>query len=196
MVSRPAQHYRAWPSDCRRRRRCRHRRRLPPADRPPATPTSPCLQAAPALEALVAARIAPTSQQARLLLGLVQQPAAADHAALLPALALLARWARRQALQPAATRDAPLVREVAAAATQLLPAGGGQPRRAAACVLLLSSLGAAASDPRQADELAAAVGGALLGPQLGPPEPHTAAEAAAAVGVLLPCLLVSWRCSS
>lgn len=158
----------------------------------PPTPCATFPQTTAALTALAAARQVPKDpQQVQLLLGIVQQQASAPDAAILPTLTLLTRWARQQALQRAAARDAALLRSVAAAGQRLVQPDTNQPRLAAACLLLLASVAAATPDPEMVDGLAEAVGSALLGPQLGAPEPTTAAEAMAAVGTLLPCLMVS-----
>lgn len=161
---------------------------------PPLPPTKPS-QAAASLAKLVEARQTPTQQQAALLLDTVQRPGAPP-AHLLPALALLARWARQQALQPAAGRDAQLLQRASAAGQALLDHLGTapapeQPLIAASCLLLLSSAAAAATQPGSEDEAVEAVGSALLDGRLGVPVPSTAADAMAAVGTLLPCVEVS-----
>lgn len=137
------------------------------------------------------------------LLALLQAPESPLEV-LLPVLKQLARWARQQGLQPPAARDAAALSQAVAAgrclmaASPLHHAAEQQQQLAAACMLLLGSTAAAAPSPAVLDDIAEAVGSALLGPQLGAPQPDTAAQAMAAVGSLLPCLLVStilgWVC--
>lgn len=159
---------------------------------PPLDPTL-SLQAASALASLAASHQLPSSpQQVEQLLD-AAQPGSASALAL-PALALLARWARQAALQPAAARDVALLQRVAEAARSLLASAAGQPRLASACLLLLASTAIAAPDQAAAAvDAAEAVSAALAGPQLQAAlvEPGVAAEVASAVGALLPCLMVS-----
>lgn len=155
-----------------------------------------CVQtAAAAVAALAASRAAPPGpSHVAALLGLAQP--GSPTVVLLPTLTLLSRWARQQSLQPAAARQPDLLHGAAAAAQDLLAnrlaaASAEQARVAAACLLLLGSVGPAATEEGEAEALAHAVGAALVGGRLVKPEAATAADAMAAVGSLLPCLLVS-----
>lgn len=111
-------------------------------------------------------------------------------------MALLARWARQQSLQPPQTRQHALLSRAATAAKRLLEPAAAPPRAsgpqvAAACVLVLGSVAAAAAGPAVAEDAAGAVGTALLGGQLGIAHVSAASDVAAAVASLLFHLLVS-----
>lgn len=159
----------------------------------------PCLPPLPlqaavaaALQELAAARHTPPSpQHATQLLDIIEEPTCSA-AALVPALTLLARWARQQGLQPAAARHpAGVQRAVTTARRLLLTAADVQPSVAASCLLLLGAAATALTEAAAVAEVTEAVGAALLCGQLGAPKPATAGDAAAAVGSLLPHLLVS-----
>jgi hypothetical protein len=154
------------------------------------TDTPPVQVAAP-LAALAAGRQAPPGPQQVALLLDAALPGSPPEV-LLPALALLARWARQQAMQPATARDSAMLRRSLAAAQHLLAAPAAQqPRVTAACLLLLGGVAAADAGQEWVDAATEAAGSVLLGGQLGAPEPSAASDAMAAVGSLLPCLLVS-----
>lgn len=164
------------------------------ADGAAAAAPNPTSQAAAALANLADARQAPTQTQAALLLDAIQRPNAPP-ALLLPALALLARWARQQALQPADGRDTQLLQRACTASQDLLggidaAAAPDQAALAASCLLLLSGVAAAAAQPGMDEQAAEAVGTMLLSGRLGRPSPTTMSDAMAAVGLLLPCLEV------
>ena len=151
------------------------------------------LQAASAVAQLAAARQSPPeARHAAALLSLLEASDAGEQMTL-PVLALLARWARQQALQPAAARNLDLLhRSLAAAEHHLARTLVPQPGVAPACLLLLGSTAPAlAADSEAIGGIVEAAGNALLGSSLGPPLASAAADAMAAVGAVLPCLLVS-----
>lgn len=166
----------------------------PPLLQPPGAPQ---LQVAAALKQLADSRQTPPSpQHVAWLLDVLDAPACSAASAL-HALALLARWARQQSMQPPQARQHELLRRVAASAQRLLGptsgllGGAGGPQLAAACVLVLGNVAAAATDLTVIEDAAEAVGTALLCGQLGAAEARATSDAAAAVGALLPSLLVS-----